>query len=202
MAPDIVPARRATRVALYGGSFNPPHVAHQMVALYVLETAPVDELWLMPAYEHALGKPLAPFADRLAMCQLAAAALGPRVIVSDIERTLGGPSRTLRTIRRLRELHPAHEFSLVIGADLLSEVATWFGGAELQATVPFVVVGRAGTEGVADHAVWPVKMPAVSSTEVRRSIAAGQPVEGLVPRAVLDYIYRQELYKGQGQERV
>jgi nicotinate-nucleotide adenylyltransferase len=201
MAPESEASRRATRVALYGGSFNPPHVAHQMVALYVLETAPVDELWLMPAYEHALGKPLAPFADRLAMCQLAAAALGPRVIVSDIERTLGAPSRTLRTIHHLRELHPAHEFSLVIGADLLSEVATWFGGAELQATVPFVVVGRAGTEGVADEAAGPVKMPALSSTEVRRSIAAGEPVEGLVPRVVLDYIYRQGLYKGREQGR-
>ena len=168
-----------------------------MVALYVLETAPVDELWLLPAYEHALGKPLAPFADRLAMCQLAAAALGPRVSVNDIERTLGAPSRTLRTIHRLRELHPAHEFLLVIGADLLAEVASWFGAAELQATVPFIVVGRAGTEGGAA----PVKMPAVSSTEVRRSIAAGQPVEGLVPRAVLDYIYRLKLYQGQEQGR-
>ena len=189
-----------TTVALFGGSFNPPHVAHQLVALFVLETAPVDELWLFPAYEHALGKPLAPFPDRLAMCELAAAALGPRVIVSDIERTLGGPSRTLRTIRRLRELHPANAFSLVIGADLLSEVATWFGGAELQATVPFVVVGRAGTEGAAAQAAGPVKMPAVSSTAVRDAIAAGEPVEGLVPRAVLDYIYRLGLYKGQDQE--
>jgi nicotinate-nucleotide adenylyltransferase len=201
MAPESEAPHRATRVALYGGSFNPPHVGHQMVALYVLETAPVDELWLLPAYEHALGKPLAPFVDRLAMTELAATALGPRVIVSDIERTLGAPSRTLRTIRRLRELHPAHEFSLVIGADLLSEVATWFGGAELQATVPFVVVGRAGTEGVAEQAAGPVKMPAVSSTEVRQLIAAGQPVEGLVPRAVLDYIYRQGLYKGREPER-
>jgi len=201
MAADASLARRAKRVALYGGSFNPPHVAHQMVALYVLETAPVDELWLLPAYEHALGKPLAPFADRLAMCQLAAAALGPRVSVNDIERTLGTPSRTLRTIQRLRELYPVHEFSLVIGADLLAEVATWFGGAELQATVPFIVVGRAGTEGVAAQAAGPVEMPAVSSTDVRRSIETGQPVEGLVPRTVLDYIYRLKLYVGQEQGR-
>jgi nicotinate-nucleotide adenylyltransferase len=107
----------------------------------------------------------------------------------------------LRTIRRLRELHPAHTFSLVIGADLLAEVATWFGGAELQATVPFVVVGRAGTEGPAADAAGPVKMPAVSSTAVRGAIAAGEPVDGLVPRAVLDYIYRRGLYKGQDQER-
>ena len=53
--------------------------------------------------------------------------------VSDIERALGGASRTLRTVRRLRELHPEHAFSLVIGADLLAEVATWFGGDELRA---------------------------------------------------------------------
>jgi nicotinate-nucleotide adenylyltransferase len=183
------------RVALYGGSFNPPHVGHQMVALYVLETAPVDQVWLLPAYEHALGKPLAPFEDRLAMCRLAAGALGPRAIVSDIERALGGPSRTLLTVRRLRELHPEHELSLVIGADLLAEVATWFGGAELQASVRFIVVGRGGTDGLAADAAGPVKMPAVSSTAVRDAIAAGRPVEGLVPRTVLDYIYRQGLYR-------
>src|SRR5436853_6974273 len=91
------------RVALFGGSFNPPHVAHQMAALYVLETAPVDELWLIPAFRHALGKPLQPFEDRLEMCRLAAAALGPRVDVSDVERAIGGASRTLYTLRRLRE---------------------------------------------------------------------------------------------------
>ena len=110
------------RVALFGGSFNPPHVAHQLVALYVLETAPVDALWFVPAFEHAFGKPLAAFEDRLAMCELAAAALGPRAQVSDVERALGGRSLTLRTVRRLTELHPEHAFSLVIGSDLTGEV--------------------------------------------------------------------------------
>ncbi len=135
------------RVAIFGGSFNPPHVAHQMAALYVLETAPVDELWLVPAVRHAFGKTLAPFADRLAMCEAAAAALGPRVRVSAIERDLGEESRTLRTIRRLQQDHPGTTFSLVIGADLLAEVPSWLGGAELQRTVPFIVVGRAGFDG-------------------------------------------------------
>src|SRR6185312_2197168 len=135
---------RLMRVAIFGGSFNPPHVAHQMAALYVLETAPVDELWLVPAVRHAFGKALAPFADRLAMCERAAAALGPRVRVSAIERELGGESRTLRTVRRLQQDHPADSFSLVIGADLLGEVPSWLGGAELQRTVPFIVVGRGG----------------------------------------------------------
>jgi nicotinate-nucleotide adenylyltransferase len=185
------------RVALFGGSFNPPHVAHQLVALYVLETAPVDALWLVPAYEHAFGKPLAPFEDRLAMCELAAAALGPRAQVSDVERAIGGRSLTLQTVRRLRELHPAHAFSLVIGSDVLRDVASWYGGDELARSIPFIVVGRPDAESAPDGAVSPaVTMPDVSSTVVRAALAAGKPAEGLVPRAVLDYIRRKGLYQG------
>ncbi|HVR61105.1 MAG TPA: nicotinate-nicotinamide nucleotide adenylyltransferase, partial [Polyangia bacterium] len=105
-----------TRVALFGGSFNPPHVAHQMVGLYVLETALVDELWLLPCFLHAFGKPLAPFDDRFRMCERAAAALGERARVSDVERAIGQPSRTLVTVQALRAQHPRHAFSLVIGA--------------------------------------------------------------------------------------
>jgi nicotinate-nucleotide adenylyltransferase len=180
------------RVALFGGSFNPPHVAHQLAALYVLETAAVDALWFVPAFEHAFGKPLVAFDDRLAMCQLAAAALGPRVQVSDVERTLGGRSLTLRTVRRLIELHPEHAFSLVIGSDLQADVSTWYGAEELVRTIPFIVVGRAGAAPAENAAV---AMPDVSSSAVRAALAAGKPVDGLVPRAVLDYIVRKGLYK-------
>ena len=193
----------ARRVAIYGGSFNPPHIAHQMVALYVLETEPVDELWFVPACRHAFGKPLAPFLDRVSMCELAAGALGPRAKVSDIEAAIGGESRTLRTIRRLQELWPDHAFSLVIGADLVTEVPSWQGGAELQATVPFIVVGRGGVadaEGAGEGRER-LAMPAVSSSGVRERLAAGQSVERLVPRRVLDYIYERKLYQGGIEER-
>ena len=181
----------AARVALFGGSFNPPHVAHQLAALYVLETAPVDALWFVPAHEHAFGKPLAAFEDRLAMCELAAAALGPRVRISDVERAIGGRSLTLRTIRRLTEMHPEHQFSLVIGSDLLGDVAGWYGGGELARTVPFIVVGRPGSAAPTGGVV----MPDVSSSAVRAALAAGKSVDGLVPRPVLDYIHRKGLYK-------
>ncbi|HXJ20339.1 MAG TPA: nicotinate (nicotinamide) nucleotide adenylyltransferase [Polyangia bacterium] len=180
------------RVAIFGGSFNPPHVAHQMAALYVLETAPVDELWLVPVVRHAFGKSLAPFEDRLEMCRLAAAALGPRVRVSAIERDLGGDSRTLRTIRRLQQEHPGHAFSLVIGADLVREVASWYGGEELQRTVPFLVVGRGGVGATAGTSV---VLPAVSSSQIRSALAAGQDAGALLPRAVRDYISAHNLYK-------
>jgi nicotinate-nucleotide adenylyltransferase len=184
------------RVALYGGSFNPPHVAHQLLALYVLETAPVDELWLIPAFRHALGKPLAPFEDRLAMCERASAPLGERVRVSDIERVIGGESRTLHTVRRLRQLFPAHAFSLVIGADLVPEVPSWLGGAELQATVPFIIVGRGGVAAPGGG----VPMPELSSTAVREALAARRSVQGLVPRTVLDYIFQRRLYQASEEQ--
>ncbi|HLK90068.1 MAG TPA: nicotinate (nicotinamide) nucleotide adenylyltransferase [Polyangia bacterium] len=186
------------RVAVFGGSFNPPHLAHQMAALYVLETAPVDELWMVPTFQHPFGKALAPFADRLAMCERAAAALGRRVKVSAVERELGGASRTLETIRRLRQDFPGHAFSLVIGADLVAEVPTWYAAEELQRTVPFIVVGRSGFDvpgQASPEAEARLALPRVSSSEVREALRTGRPVEGLVPRAVLDYISAHNLYK-------
>src|SRR5882762_10166540 len=95
-----------TRVAVFGGSFNPPHAAHQLVALYVLETQPVDELWFVPTYAHPFGKPLAAYDHRLAMCELAAAPLGPRVRVSRAEAELAQrpdfvASRTLDLVEHL-----------------------------------------------------------------------------------------------------
>jgi nicotinate-nucleotide adenylyltransferase len=185
------------RVALFGGSFNPPHVGHQLAALYVLETAAVDELWLVPAFQHPFDKPLAPFADRFRMCELLAAALGPRARTSDVEARLGGPSRTLRTVETLIGAHPEHAFSLVVGSDLLGEVGSWYGGPELGRLVSFVVVGRAGSPpppGSAGQGPPRVQMPAVSSTEIRAALADGRDVSDLVPRRVLDYIRQGGLY--------
>jgi nicotinate-nucleotide adenylyltransferase len=182
------------RVALFGGSFNPPHVGHELAALYVLETAPVDELWFVPAFKHAFEKTLLPFEDRHQMCELAAAALGPRARVSDVERDLGGESRTLRTVRALQAQHPSHEFALVIGADLVGEVGSWYGAEELRRDVPFIVVGRSGAARASAGGAPAVEMPAVSSTEIRRALAAGEPVTGLVSRPILAYIYARDLF--------
>src|SRR3954452_5783134 len=179
------------RVALFGGSFNPPHVGHQLVGLEVLEADAVDELWLIPCSKHPFDKALAPFEDRLAMCELAAAALGPRARVSDCERQLGGESRTLRTVKALLAQHPAAELSLVIGGDIEAELDSWYGADELRRLCRFIVVARSGFAGAAG----PV-MPAVSSSEVRQRLAAGQPVDRLLPRAVLDYIRQRKLYGG------
>jgi nicotinate-nucleotide adenylyltransferase len=185
------------RVALFGGSFNPPHVAHQLAALYVLETEPVDELWLIPCFRHPFEKALERFEDRLRMCEIMAAPLGARARVSDIERQLGGESRTLHTVRALQAEHPSTEFHVVIGSDLVAETSHWFGAEELRQRTSFIVVGRAG---VAGNGAGEVSMPAISSTDVRERLRTGQPglaaVTPLLPRRVLDYIRQRGLYGG------
>jgi nicotinate-nucleotide adenylyltransferase len=183
------------RVALFGGSFNPPHVAHQLVALYVLETQAVDELWMIPCFLHPFEKSLQPFSDRLEMCRRAASGLGGRVLVSEVEGELGGESRTLRTVQALQAAHPGHQFSLIIGSDLQAETASWYRAEELQRLVPFVVVGRGGhTPGSTDPTEAGVTMPEISSSDVRRRLREGLPVDRLVPRGVLDYIRERGLY--------
>ena len=99
-------ASATPRVAVFGGSFNPPHVGHVLGVVYALSTAPIDEVLVVPVYQHPFAKDLAPFADRLAMCRLAFGWL-PRVTVSTVEEELGGESRTLRTVEHLRADHPA-----------------------------------------------------------------------------------------------
>jgi nicotinate-nucleotide adenylyltransferase len=190
------------RVALFGGSFNPPHVAHQMVALYVLETQPVDELWFVPTYAHPFGKPLVDYEHRIAMCELAAAALGPRAQVSRAEAELAArpgfvTSHTLDLVDHA--IAAGHAPRLVIGADIVHEAAQWHRWDDVVARAPPIVVGRGGhapPPGGGAAAPAPFTMPEISATHVRRLLAHGDSgVAGLVPRDVLRYIAHHHLYQ-------
>lgn len=186
-------------VGLFGGSFNPPHVAHALVGLYALETQGLDELWLVPTWRHAFGKQLASYDDRVAMCALVAAALGPRARVSRVEETVararGGESRTLYTLEHLATAEPARRFRLLIGADILAETASWLGWDEVCRRAPPIVVGRGDHPPPPGAVVAPLTIPAVSSTDVRARIRRGDDASGLLPRAVLGYIARRGLYR-------
>ena len=129
-------------VALFGGSFNPPHVAHQMVALYVLETAPIDQLWFVPCWSTPSTSRSRRSTTGWRMCELAATALGSRVRVTEIERDDRRSEPHCGPSCACRPSCPAHNYSLVIGSDLVDEVPSWYAGEELQRTVPFIVVGR------------------------------------------------------------
>ena len=182
-------------VALFGGSFNPVHAAHQLVALYVLETQAVDELWFVPTYTHPFHKPLEKYEHRVAMCELASAALGARVKVSRAEEDLAlrpgfVASRTIDLIEMLAEQHVGETFRLVIGSDILRETDKWHRWDAVAAAAPPIIVARPGFPG--GHGV---EMPDISATHVRELLGRrDQAAEALVPRAVMGYIARHGLY--------
>jgi nicotinate-nucleotide adenylyltransferase len=186
-------------VALFGGSFNPPHVVHQMVALYVLETAAVDALWIVPTWRHAFGKDLVSYDDRVAMCERAAAGLGPRVSVSRVEEQVaavhGGVSRTLHTLDFLADTQPGIVPRLVIGADILADTGKWHRWDEVARRAPPIILGRSGHPVPDGALVCPIEMPAVSSTDIRDRLSRGEEVMPLLPRSVLGYIAERGLYR-------
>ena len=189
--------RSAMRVALFGGSFNPPHVGHVMVVAWILATERAEQVWLLPTGQHPFGKPLAPFADRVAMARAAATLFGDRVRVEEVEGEREGPTYTVDTAEILRARHPDARFSLVAGTDVLAERDRWKEFDRLLTMVDVLPVRRAGVPGAdAEDAVDPTPLfPEVSSSEIRARLATGRPVAGLVPRAVLDLIEARGLYR-------
>jgi nicotinate-nucleotide adenylyltransferase len=190
------------RIALFGGSFNPPHVAHALVGLYVLETQPIDELWFVPVYAHPFGKELAPYEHRVAMCELAAAALGPRARVSRAEAELAQrpgfvASRTLDLVDHVAG--PDVELRLVIGADILGETAKWYRWSDVIAKAPLIAVGRSGFTVPEGSTITGVTMPEISATRIRDLLTEGgvssPELTQLLPRDILRYIATHDLYQ-------
>ena len=181
-------------VFLFGGSFNPPHIAHVLAVTYVLATEEADLVAVVPCYQHPFAKELAPFEHRFVMCERAMGWL-PRTKVLRVEEELGGESRTLRTVEHLRKVHPDWRMRLVLGADVLLEGPRWQGFDRVAELAPPVILGRAGV--VTQDAPRAI-LPEVSSTAVRDAVRAGRAgeVAALLPRAVLAYIEAQGLYRG------
>jgi nicotinate-nucleotide adenylyltransferase len=186
------------RVALFGGSFNPVHAAHQLVALYVLETQPIDELWFVPTFAHPFGKQLVAYDHRVAMCELAAAALGPRARVSRAEAELAErPGFVTSHTLDLVDFVVAHGHAprLVIGSDILADAAKWYRWDDVVARAPLIVVGRAGHALPGGSEATEVTMPEISATHIRDALAHDvSRVRGLVPASVLRYIAEHHLY--------
>ncbi len=188
------------KVGLFGGSFNPPHIAHQLVALYVLETQ-VDEVWFVPTYSHPFGKSLVAFDHRVAMCELAAAPIGARVQVSRAEQELARQpdfvsSRTLDLIEHLETQHRDAQLHLIVGADILGETDKWHRWDEVTRRAPLIVIGRSGYELPVGSVATGVTMPEVSATRARELLAAKDPAAAaLLPATVLRYIARHGLYE-------
>ncbi|MCL2823226.1 MAG: nicotinate-nicotinamide nucleotide adenylyltransferase [Polyangiaceae bacterium] len=182
-----------TTVAIFGGSFNPPHVAHVMIASFVVMTETVvDELWVVPCFQHPFAKTLAPFDDRLAMCRLAFSWI-PRVVISTIERDLGGASRTIRTLRHIQKINSSWRLRMVIGTDIAEEAHRWDSFDEIQRLAPPIVLSRQGFSGSASG---DSVIPSISSTQIREAMARGDEdlVRAMVPPAVLAHMLDRSLY--------
>jgi len=176
------------RVAVYGGSFNPPHVGHALVCGWLRWTGLVDEVWLVPVYRHAFegrqDKTLAPFGERLRWCRALAEDLGPWARVLDVEAQLPVPSYTLDTLRHLRGAHPAARLRLVVGADVLPQVGDWHGWAQILDEFSPIVVGRQGAPPPPGEVEGHLDFPDVSSTEIRARLREGRPTGHLLTRSV------------------
>jgi nicotinate-nucleotide adenylyltransferase len=183
------------QVALFGGSFNPPHVAHVLAATYLRCVPGFERVLVIPVYEHAFDKALAPFDDRIEMCRLALSWI-PGVEVSGIEERLGRPSRTLHTVQHLLGEHPDWKLRLVVGADVLAEVDKWYRFETVERLAPLYALGRVGAGPGTPRPV----LPGVSSTEIRELLRSDAPEDAarvafLLPRAVHAYIQERGLYR-------
>src|SRR5690242_21434651 len=105
-------------VAVFGGSFDPPHVGHVLAVAYAFATRDLDAVLVIPVFSHPFEKDLTPFEHRVEMAKLAFGDL-PRTSISTIEASLGAPSLTIRTLEHLSREDPARRLELLVGADVL-----------------------------------------------------------------------------------
>lgn len=194
------------RVGMFGGAFDPPHVAHVALARAAVEQLALDELRIFPtgqAWHKARALSAAP--HRLAMAELAFAAV-PRAVVDGRELRRQGPTYTVDTLRELQREFPQAQLLLIIGADQAEALHSWRESDEIVKLAIISIAERArptSTEGAFDASKLPVgrhepvelpPMP-VSATEVRARVAAGQGIAHLVPAGVARYIEQHHLYQ-------
>lgn len=178
-------------LAVFGGSFDPPHVAHTLVAAWAKATGSVDRVLVVPAFAHPFGKKSVPFEHRVAMCRLAMEGF-PFAEVCDIERDVGD-GRTLYTLEALQTRYPDTSLRLLIGSDILSGADRWHRWDDIVALAPPLVVGRSGHQH--EGAPGALDLPELSSTELRARLKAGETTTGRLALGVAKYIEAHGLYR-------
>jgi len=200
-------------VLLYGGSFDPIHHGHLIIARYAAERLGVDRVVVIPSATppHKRDRRLAAAADRLAMCRLAVGD-DPQFEVSDYETTLDGPNYTFNTIAHFRQVLGAEvRLCWLVGMDSLNELRTWYRAAELVDACAIVTTARPGytqpSAGALNGAFSAAQIQRlheqiiagphidISGTDIRARVQAGARIRYLVPEAVRQYIEEHQLYR-------
>jgi len=185
------------RVGIFGGTFDPVHHGHLLLAEAALEQLDLDRILFIPAALSPFKQDRPPGASpeqRLRMLRLATAS-EPRFEIDDRELHREGPSFSLDTVRSLLWDHPGVRFLLLIGADNLGDLGRWHGIDELRNLVDFAVLDRDGDPSVASCGFAVVKRRVdLSSTEIRERLARGLSVRFMVPAPVYEMIMSEDPY--------
>jgi len=206
------------KIAILGGSFDPPHLGHLLIAQQIIEFAEVDQVWLMPnysttAHHKVFQKQLSPSADRLAMTKLL---VNDQIKVSDFELKFNKESLTITTLRELSKQHPEHTFYWVTGSDKLETFHLYDDWQEIIWKYHIIIFPR-------EHMLWHLNervkeslelqsipenvivlhnkdliLSNISSTAIRERVKKGLPIEFLVTPRVEEYIRKHKLYKTSG----
>jgi nicotinate-nucleotide adenylyltransferase len=188
------------RLGVFGGTFDPPHVGHLIVAQDACTALGLDRVLFVAAAvpPHKQDRATTPAPLRLAMLH-AAIDGDERFEACDRELRRAGPSYTVETLRELRRDRPGAEIFLLLGADQVRELHLWREPAAIAALATIVELSRAGVDaappgiGIACRRL-DVTPVGISSTEIRRRVRAGEPIRYLVPPAVESIIRRERLY--------
>ena len=190
------------KIGVLGGSFNPIHIGHAILANYITQCTDIEQLWLMVSPQNPLKSELPQSYDvhRLAMTELVASKCD-NVITSGFEFTLPKPSYTVDTLKALREKFPQHEFVLVIGADNWQNFEKWKDWQEILDKHNILVYPRMGSEIVIPddlcNKVEKLDSPIIeiSSTYIREQLKKGKNMNFFLPKDVYRYILEKNLYR-------
>lgn len=196
------------RIGLFGGTFDPIHVGHLILAEQCREQAALDQVLFIPAARppHKCDQPLTPFAQRVEMLELAIAG-HPPFAIDKLELDRPGPSFTVDTLETLRHRQPGDELFLMVGADSLRDFPSWFQPERIATLATLLVVPRpedqlATTANLANLPQITVRlqhihMPpiGIAARDLRQRVAEGRSVRFFVPRAVEAYIEEKKLYR-------
>jgi len=200
------------KVGILGGTFNPVHMGHLIMARDAMERFELDEVLLMPCATppHKSSHQIAEARHRIAMLEMVTE-IDACLALSQIEIERGGVSYTIDTIRQLQHEYPQTAFSFIIGADSLNELYTWKQIDRLLEMCRFITLGRPGfditdmtSEQLKLPDPWPERLLScvmrghlidVSSTEIRNRVAEGLSIRYLVPDMVEMYIQEHNLYR-------
>jgi nicotinate-nucleotide adenylyltransferase len=200
------------RLGLFGGTFDPIHMGHLILAEACREACGLDKVWFVVAGEppHKPGDRTS-VADRLEMARIAIAG-HPAFEVSELETRRPGPHFSVETLEEVQRERPADELFFLIGADSLADLPQWREPERIVSMATVVVVDRPGVE-LGLSSVWPdlgpkarpfrlVTIPpiGIASNDLRRRVAEGRSIRYQVPRGVEAYIEAQGLYRGSVRE--